>query len=213
MHFLGMGAVEEIYGFSKLRAPNDGVIHKEQAFIGDQFRHGDLFHFCHTVSDLLISGGERTGPCGGIFYKGAGIFDTALVGIAHGMGYAGIGDAGHIIHIGQCAVFRFIPSHDGAVSVTHHFYVDAFIVGVRVAVIAPEEGADLHILPGGIQDLIALRGQLYDLAGAKLIFIFIAQLVICKGFKRNSIAQFILADQYRQSSKLISGSDDGIIFC
>ena len=37
------------------------------------------------------------------------------------------------------------------IAVTHCFYVDAFIVGGRIAIVAPQERTDLHLITRGSQ--------------------------------------------------------------
>ena len=129
------------------------------------------------------------------------------------MGDTGVRHACNIVYIRQCAVFLFVCCHDFPVFVTHHFYVDAFIVGVGVAIVAEQERADLHVLAGGIQCFEAVRCDLNDFTGAKFIYVFIAQFGISKGFEGNAIAFVVFTNEDRQSAHFISGSDDGIIFC
>ena len=143
-----MGAVKEFNGFAELRTANDGVIHKKQLLAFNQLGYGNLFHLRHAVSNFLARRCEGTRPCRGIFYEGARIGIAAFLRIAHGMRHAGIGDTCDIINLRECSSCRFIPRHNLTVFITHHFYINALVIGVRVAVIAPEKGTDFHILAG-----------------------------------------------------------------
>ena len=145
MHLRRAGAVQEFDRFTKLRAAHDGVVHKEEFLALDQLRHGDLLHARHFAAHLLILGHERARPGRGILDEGARKGLAALVCIAHGVRHAGIRHTGDEVNIGHAARF-LVARHDRAVAIAHQLDVHAFVVGVRIAVIGPQEGADLHLL-------------------------------------------------------------------
>ena len=132
----------------QLGTADDGVVYKQQLLVLNELGNGNLLHFGHLVADLLVGRHKGAGPGGGIFDEGAGKVGLALVGVADGVGDAGVGNAGHIVHIGTLAALFLIPGHDGAVAVAHELHIDPFIVGVGIAVVGPQEGADLHFLAG-----------------------------------------------------------------
>ena len=92
--------------------------------------------------------------------------NPAFIGVTNGVGDARVRNARDIVHLGQEAPLTLIPGHYRTVAVAHKLYVDPLVVGVGVAVVAPEEGADFHLFPGGGEDLTALGGETDNLAGA-----------------------------------------------
>ena len=210
MDFRRTGVVQELDGFPQLGAANDGVVHEQQLLALDEFRDGDLFHFCHTVPDFLRIRCEGTGPGGGVFHEGSCKRLVAVVGVADGVGHTGIGNTGHEIHVGESAPLHFATGHGLTVAVAHDFHVFAFVIGVGVAIIGPQEGADLHFLSCGGQGLPAVGGDHDDLAGAKLVNTFAAQLLVGEGLKGHAAAVFLLADQHRQTAHPVPGGDDAV---
>ena len=132
----------------------------------------------------------------------------AGVGIADGVGQAGVGHAGHIVQVLGHAPLLVVLSHALAVAIAHDLYVHALVVGVGVAVVGPEEGTDLHVLPRLGQGLPAVGSDLYDLTGAQLVGILIAQLVIGEGLEGDAAALVVFADEYGQTAQPVAGGDD-----
>ena len=133
-----------------------------------------------------------------------------VVGVANGVGNAGIRDTGHIVHIRKGALLFLLPSHDLTVADTHDLHIFALVVGVGVAVVGPQEGADLHLVPGGRKLLHAVGGDFHDFAGAQLVDVLVAQLVVGKGLKGDTAAVGVLAHQNRQATHLVPGGDDAV---
>ena len=203
MHFLGAGPVQEIHRLPQLSAPDDGVVHQQQLLALDELRHGNLLHFRHQIAHLLIGGHEGAGPGGGVLDEGPGEGLVGVVGIADAVGQAGIRHARYIIHIRHGAVLFLVPGHDLAVAVAHDLHVDPLVVGVGVAVVAPQEGADLHFLAGSGQLGIAIRGHLHDFTGAEVIAGLIAQLLAGKGFHGGAEAVLALTDNDGKPAHLV----------
>ena len=111
------------------------------------------------------------------------------------MGDARVGDAGHVVHLGQDPPLPLAPGHDGAVAVAHDLHVDPLVVGVGVAVVAPEEGADFHLLARGGEDIKAVGPDADNLPGAQLVGVFVAQLVVGEGLEGDAIAPFSPANE------------------
>src|SRR5699024_10464017 len=125
---------------------------------------------------------------------------AAAVCEADGVGHAGVGYTGHIVHLGQLTLLDLVPGHNLAVAVAHDLHVDALVVGVGVAVVGPEEGADLHLVPGGGQGGPAVGGDPDDLPGAQLVGVVIAQLVVGKGLEGHAATGLALADEHGQAA-------------
>ena len=124
------------------------------------------------------------------------------------MGDAGVGDAGHIVHLGQLAPGHLVPGHDLAVAVAHDLYIHPLVVGVGIAVVGPQEGADLHLLAGGREGLDAVGSDADDFPGAQLIGVGIAQLVVGKGLEGDAVGPLLFPDQNRKPAHPVPGGDD-----
>ena len=194
MDLLGAVGVEELHRLPQLGAPDDAVIHKEELFALDELVDGDLLHFSHPIPLLLVGGHEAAGPGGGVFDKGAGKGDAALVGIADGVGGAGIRNAADIVNVLGGAVFLVGLGQQGAVAVAHDLHVDPLIVGVGVAIIGPQEGTHPHLLLRRQEGLPPGLGDLYHLCRAQLVGVVVAHLLVGEGLKGHAAALVILAD-------------------
>ena len=124
------------------------------------------------------------------------------------MRQAGVRHACNVVHIRQRSLFQLILSHDLAVAVAHDLDVDALIVGVRIAVIAPEKRADLHVLPGGRERFKAVRRNAHNLVRAELIGVLIAQLVVGERLERYAVPALIPSDVYRQPAEPVARGED-----
>ena len=171
---------------------------------------GDLLHLGHPVALLLVRGHKAAGPGGGIFNEGAGKGDAALVGVADGVGGAGVGHAADEVDVLGHALGLVGPGQARAVPVPHDLHVDAFVVGVGVAVVRPEEGAHAHLFLGGQQGLPAVLGDLHHLGGTQLVGVVIAHLLVGKGLKGHAAALVVLADVDGQAAHLVPPGDEEI---
>ena len=210
MHFLRAAFVQEVHRLPQLGAANDGVVHEQQLPALNQLGYGNLLHFRHQIAHLLIGGGEGAGPCGGVLDKGTGEGLMGLVCVADGVGQTRVRHARHEVHVRHGAGFHFLAGHNLAVAVAHDLHVFALVVGVGVAIVRPQEGADLHFGTGGGKPLKAVRRHLHDLPGAKLVMILIAQLVVGEGLEGHAQAVAVFPHQHRQPSQAIPGGDDGV---
>ena len=210
MHFLRAAFVQEVHRLPQLGAPDDGVVHEQQLLALNQLRHGNLLHFRHQIAHLLICGSEGTGPGGGVLDEGTGEGLMGLVCVADGVGQTGVRHARHEVHVRHGAGFHFLAGHDLAVAVAHDLHVFALVVGVGVAVVRPQEGADLHFRAGGGQLSKAVRRHFHDLPGAKLVMVLIAQLVVGEGLEGYAQAVVIFPHQNGQPPQPIPGGDDGV---
>ena len=208
MHFFCTAFIKKIHRSLQLGATNDGIIHQQQLFALNQLRHRNLLLFRHLATDPLVTGRERTAPGGGVFHIGSGKGCVALIGIADGVGNAGIRNAGHIVHFRVGAIGHFVTGHDLTVAIAHDFHIHAFVIGVGIAIIGPQEATDFHLFTGRREGLVAVFGHLYDLLGAKLVQVLVTQLVISKGFKRHAAAIGIFAHMHRQAAPLVTGGND-----
>ena len=145
MHFRRAGLVQEFHRALQLRAADDGVVHEEELFALDELRHGDLLHLGDLIAHGLIGGQEGARPGRRVLDEGAGKGLAAAVGVADGVGNAGIRHARYIVDLRQAPALHLVARHDLAVAAAHDLHIDALVVGVGVAVVGPEEGADLHV--------------------------------------------------------------------
>ena len=197
MHFLGAGLVEELYCFPKLRAANYGVVHEQQLLAAYEPVDGQLLHLCHLVPYGLVVGHEGPRPGRRILYEGPCEGLAAAGRIAYGVGHSGVGNAGHVVHVGKRAAVYLGLSHALAVVVAHKLHVYALVIGVRIAVVAPKEGADLHVLARRRQHFLGIRGEPYDLAGAQLAALVVAELAEREGLEGHAVRVFALSHVHR----------------
>ena len=148
MHFLSTGAIQEIYGFTQLCSANNGIVNKKQLLIFNDFRNRNLLHFCNQITHFLIGRSKRTCPSRSVFNEGASKRLTGHISITNSMRYTGVRNAGNIIHIRNAVHQILIPSHNFTVLTTHYFYINAFIIGVRITVVCPHECANPHFIAG-----------------------------------------------------------------
>ena len=169
--------------------------------------HRHLLHLGDHGPLVLVGGHEAPGPGGGVLDEGPGKGDAALVGVADGVGRAGIGNAAHIVDVLGEALFLVGQGDEPAVAVAHGLHVHALVGGGGVAVIGPEEGADFHFPAGLRQDLHALRRDLHDLAWAQLPDHLIAKLGVGKGFQAHAVPILVLPDGQGQPSAAVPRGD------
>ena len=124
------------------------------------------------------------------------------------MGNAGIGHAGHKVHLGARAARCLVTGHDGTVAVAHHFHVHTLVVGVRVAVVHPHERAHFHLVACRREHLNGIGCKPHDLRRAQLVLVVIAQLVIGKALEGNAVAVIVGAHKHRQATHEVAGRND-----
>ena len=103
-----------------------------------------------------------------------------------------------------------VPGHDLPVAVAHDLHIHPLVVGVGVAVVGPKEGANLHLLSGGGEGLPAAGRDPYDLPGAQLVGVMVAQLMVGEGLEGDAAAVFALADEHGQAAQLVTGGEDAV---
>ena len=123
---------------------------------------------------------------------------------------AGVGNTRHVVDVGSRAVGHGVAGHDLAVAVAHHLDVLAFVVGVRITVVRPEEGAQTHLLGSGRENLDALGRDLDDFLRSELIVVLVAELVVDEALERDAVAVFILADENGQTTELVAGDNNAV---
>ena len=126
------------------------------------------------------------------------------------MGQTGIRHTGDVVHIGHGTALQLFPGHDLAVAAAHHFHIHAFIVGVGIAIVAPQEGTDLHFIAGGCQLLIAVGSDLHDLTGSQVVAGLVAQLLTGKRLHGHAATVLALTHNNRQAAHSVTGSDQTI---
>ena len=167
-----------------------------------------LLHLGDAVAHVLVRGHERARPGGGVLDEGPREGASAFLRVADGVRYAGVGHAGHEVDVRHCAGCGLVARHDGAVAVAHHLDVHALVVRVRVTVVHPQEGAYLHAVACGSQRLVAVGAHAHDLAGAELVGVGVAELVVRERFERHAVPVAVAPDQHREAPHRVARSDD-----
>ena len=93
--------------------------------------------------------------------------------------------------------------HLCAAVIAHLLHTDSFIRACRISVVYPEERADLHIFSRLHKSYTVFMSQYNNFTRSKLFIILIAQVFICKTFKRSAERIFLFADHDRRSALLI----------
>lgn len=203
MDLPGAVLVEEVRGLPQLGASDNGVVDKQQAAPLYQLMDGDELHMRDKVPLALEGGHKGPGPGGGILYKGPGEGYARGVGVAHGVGGAGVGHAGHVVW--PCPGETVPLCQKGAAVVAHLLHVDSLVRGGGVAVIYPEEGAYLHITTGSREGLHSLGRDGGYLAGTQLPLAGIAQVEIGKALEGDAAGLRLFTDCHRGPAKPVPG--------
>ena len=123
------------------------------------------------------------------------------------MGGAGIGNTGHIVNVLGHTVVPVGLGHDAAVAVAHHLHVLSFVAGGGVAVVGPEEGADLLFLAGSSQLLDAVGRDLHDFCRAQLPDHLVAQLLTGVVLEGDAVAVIVSLNDDGKSAHLVPGGN------
>ena len=207
MNFLCAVIVKKIHGFFKLCASYNGIVHKKQLFVPYKLGHGNLLHFCNTVSVHLLCGCKASLPGRSVFNKGTGKRRGVFVCIAYSVGNTGIRHTAYVVQILRHTALFVIFSHYLAVAVTHKLNVHSLVAGGGVSVVRPKECAYLHFLARLGKSCHTVLGNFNYFAGSQLAYRFISQLLVCKGFKGRTVAAFVFANDHGSSAQLITGGD------
>ncbi len=212
MDFLRAVFVKEVYGLPQLRASDNAVVYQKQFHVFYQRRDRDLLHLRDSAAFFMGHGHETARPGRGVLNEHASVVLSAFVGIADGVGDAGIRYAADMVDLRNASVSRLISGHDVAVEVSHSLYIDTLIVGVRITEIRPEECANAGLARRRREGFDAVSFHFDDFPGAQFIFCLIAQLLIGKGLKGNAVAVLVFADEHRRPAVFVSGGDDRAVF-
>lgn len=212
VHCLRAGAIEELDRFAQLRTAHDGVVHEQELLVLDELGHRDLLELRHLVAHVLVLRHERTLPGGRVLDERAAERSLALGRVADGMRCARIGDSCHVVELGDAHLFGLVARHDRAVAVTHDLDIHAFVGGRGIAIVGPEEGADLHVFASGRERFVAISRDVHDLGGAQFVDRFVIDLLVGERLEGRAIAFVILADEHRQAAEPIARGDDVALF-
>ena len=199
MDLLRAAVVQVLGGLAHLGAADDGVVDHDQAPTLDQRVHRDQLHPGDEVALGLDGGHEGARPGGGVLDEWAGEGDAGGVGVADGVGGAGVGHAGdrvglHVVPLRQHA----------AAGAAHGLHVHALVGGGGVAVVDPQEGADLHLILRRQHHADLLRGDEVHLARAQLLEIGVAQVQIGGGLEHRAVALLLPADHHRGAAQSVA---------
>ena len=167
-----------------------------------------MLHLRHAVAHFLVARHERARPRGRVLDERAGEGGFAFGGVTDCVRHARVGHAGHVVELGRAARRGLVARHDGAVAIAHDLDVHAFVIRVRIAVVHPQKRADLHLVAGGGDGAVLVGVHQHDLAGAQLVLVAVAQLVVGERFERDAEAVVALADEHGQAANLVARGDD-----
>ena len=125
-------AEEGAHIVAQLGAAYYGVVTEHHSLAVEDGAVGDELHLGDEVAARLVAGGERAGPCGGVFQHRALVGDAAPLGVTKGVAHAGVGDAAYTV--GLRGVFL---AHRLAAGLAHGLGVDAEVVARGEPVIDP----------------------------------------------------------------------------
>ena len=106
----------------------------------------------------------------------------------------------------------FIARHDRTIAVAHDLDVHAFIGGGGIAIVGPEEGADLHLFAGWRERFVPIGRDVHDLGGAQLVDRFVIDLLVGERLEGRAVAFVVLADEHWQTTESIARGDDVAFF-
>ena len=116
---------------------------------------------------------------------------------------SGIRNARHKVHLRQVPAHDLVTGHDLPVSVAHDLHIHTLVVGVGIAVISPEEGADFQVFPRRGEGFVPVGSDPHDLGRTKLVHNGIFELLRGKRLKTDAIALMILPDDHRKPPMLV----------
>ena len=123
------------------------------------------------------------------------------------MGGSGIRHTAHIVNVHGSSLLHIPIRNGGTVAIAHDLHIDTLIGGGGITVVTPQKRTDLHLFAWLCKLRHGIRCQLYDLAGAKLFDMLIAQLGISKLLKGNGVTFVISADLHGNATQLVACSD------
>ena len=205
MNSLCTALIQEFRRLAQLGAAHDGVVNEKQALVADQGFDRNQLHARNEIALRLTRRHERARPCGRVFDERAGKGNAGTVGIADGMRRAGIRHTGHQIAGDIVAIGKLF-----AAVVTHLLHVHTLIGGSGIAVVHPEERADLHSVARLHKLLHALCRDAHNLAGAKFPCMRIAKVHIGKVFKGDAVCPLFFADGERCTAPFVAGRIDAV---
>lgn len=98
-------AEEGAHIVAQLGAAYYGVVTEHHSLAVEDGAVGDELHLGDEVAARLVAGGERAGPCGGVFQHRALVGDAAPLGVTKGVAHAGVG----MPHTQSASVGSFSP--------------------------------------------------------------------------------------------------------
>ena len=205
VNLAGPCIIKPLNGVLKLCAPDDGILAEQQSLALDQLADGDEFHPGDQVSHVLVLGHETPRPGGGIFDKRTAIWQVNRVGITNRVARTGIGYSGDDVHL-----YVVCLSECGAAAISHVLDIDILVVGGRVTVINPQEGANLHFIARRALLLNPVGGDPDDFSGAKVFLDQVVQIRKGGGFQCYRPRLLFTADDNGRSSEFVPCGVDSL---
>ena len=147
-------------------------------------------------------------PGGRVLDERARIGDAGFICVADRVRDAGIRDAGD--RIGADVVALVALCEQAAAAVAHFFDADALVGGGRIAVIDPQEGADLHLFARGDERADVFGIEHDDLTRPELAVILIPEVEVGEAFEARAEAVRLFAEDDRCAAELIARGVDAL---
>ena len=159
---------------TQLSASHDRIVTEYNPLSTKHLFVGNQLHFGHQLPHLLIRRGEAAGPGRRIFDKPAFIGDSFAGGVSERHTDTRIWNAGYKIG------FDFVVfTHLNAAIVTHLIDILALVFTNRIAVVNPQEGADLHLFARFAQLGIAVGRHLQNFSRADKVIDIVSEIIEC----------------------------------
>ena len=208
MDFLRAAAVQEFRGLSQLGAADNGVVDQQETPAFNEFVDRDQLHLRDQVTLGLDGRHEGPGPGGSVFDEGARERNAGLIGVADGVGDAGIRHACHTVDLMFCHAVP--PRQQLSAPDTHGFHGDPFVAGGRIAIVDPEESADPHFAARGRERRDAVRRHDGDLAGTQPAEILVPEVQVGEGLEGGAETVLLFTDHDGSPAQFVAGQVDAL---
>ena len=208
MDLLCTAIIEEVGRFTELSSADYGIVYKQKLLSVDKIVDRDKLHLCDQITLVLMGRHKRTRPGGSVLNEGTRVLNARLVCVSYCVSKSAVGNTCDYIRLDRSLISL---SEVATAVVAHLLDAQTLVRGRGIAVIDPEEGADLHIRSGSEERLYSVVGRNNDyLTGAKLLVVLVAEVEVSEALKAYAVALGLLADDDRCSAELIACGIDAL---
>lgn len=137
--------------------------------------------------------------------EGAHERDFGAICVSHGVRRTRIGQTRHAVRL------HIVPAGERrAAVVAHLLHVQPLVRGGGKAVVHPQEGADLHLVVRGRNDLRSVGRDKIDFARPEFAHCLVSEVEIGKRFKGHAIGIPLFPERYGSASVLVAGGVDAL---